>query len=248
MMDVLIVEDNYEDMEYCVNLLKGLNTDINIIKVGTGKKAMDILLQNNVDIAFIDIYLPDCNGLKLASEIRKIPEYQLLNIVFITVEQDRQMEAYKKFHCYDYIIKPFSPEQFYSATELLFKGMENQKKADEYRQIKKYITLNSKNGSFLIEKEKILFAKSSGKTLDIFMNDRIIPNLKIKISELVSQIDDPFFVRCHKSFAVNIRRICCVETRKNYTWDVTFDSDHQNVCYISRTYYKTILELLKRVE
>lgn len=244
MINVLIVEDNYEDMEYCASLLCRMNMDINIIKVGTGEKAMDALLKKNVDIAFIDIYLPDCNGLKLAKNIRKIDKYQLLNIVFVTVEVDRQLEAYKQFHCYDYIIKPFTPEQFYSAVKLLFKGVERQKREIQNDNIPKYTSIQGKDCNYLIEKDSILFVKSNGKTIDLFMTDRIIPDIKMKIVDFVVQLNEPFFMRCHKSFAVNLLRINHIKKRKNRTWDIAF-FDSEEICYISRTYYKDIIEKLK---
>lgn len=247
MINVLIVEDNYEDMEYCASLLCRMNIDINIIKVGTGEKAMDTLLKNDVDIAFIDIYLPDCNGLKLAADIRKIDKYQLLNIIFVTVEADRQLAAYKEFHCYDYITKPFTAEQFYSAVDLLFKGLQRQKNEIRNIKAKQYTSIQCKDGKYLIEKDNILFIKSSGKTLDLFMTDRVIPDIKMKIADFVMQLNEPFFMRCHKSFAVNLLKIDHIKKRKNRTWDITF-FDSKAVCYISRTYYNDIVARLKDLE
>lgn len=247
MINVLIVEDNYEDMEYCVGLLDKMDMDINIIRVDTGQKAMDMLLKNDVDIAFIDIHLPDCNGLKLAGDIRKIDKYQLLNIVFITVEAERQLEAYKEFHCYDYITKPFSAEQFYSAVDLLFAGLDRQKKEVLDITERKFSVLHSKDGEFPIEKDKILFAKSNSKTLDLFMTDRVIMDVRMKMSDLILQLKDPMFIRCHKSFAVNILNIKCIEKRENRTWNIRF-SDSREICYISRTYYDDVIEKVKGLE
>ena len=247
MINVLIVEDNHEDMEYCVSLLDKMDIDINVIAVDTGRKAMDMLLENDVDIAFIDIHLPDCSGLKLAGDIRKIEKYQLLSIVFITVEADHQLEAYKEFHCYDYITKPFSAEQFYGAVDLLFTGLDRQKKGTLDNEAKKVTIVRSRDGKFPVEKEKILFAKSSGKTVDLFMTDRVIVDVRMKMAELIFQLNDPMFIRCHKSFAVNIKNIACIENRENRTWNIRFP-DCDEVCYISRTYYNDVIEKVRSLE
>lgn len=248
MLNILIVEDNYEDMEYCTTLLKETGLAMNIIKSGTGKKAMDILLQNNVDVAFIDINLPDYNGLTLASEIRRIPKYALLNIVFITVEVDGQLEAYKNFHCYDYIVKPFTPKDFHEATRLLFDGLKTKhcREAEENR--KNVIVVQTKDSRYIIEKNKILFIKSNGRTIDIYLKEEIIPNVRMKISTFIEMMKDPLFIRCHKSFAVNIREVDIIETRKNYTWDIKFKSNKDYVCYMSRTFYEDVKKSLKKME
>jgi len=247
MLNVLIVEDNYEDMLYCETLLKQTGISMNIIKSGTGNKAMDILLKSNVDVAFIDINLPDYNGLTLASEIRSIPQYALLNIVFITVEVDGQLEAYKKFHCYDYIVKPFKSEDFYDSISFLFTGL--QKLQNENKNQKKdVIVVQNKYNQYIIEKSKILFIKSNGRTVDLYLEDEIITDIRMKISAFIELMNDPLFIRCHKSFAVNIREVDIIENRKNYTWDIKFKNNNDYVCYMSRTFYNDVKSVLKNME
>lgn len=77
---ILIVEDE-ENMRL---LLEEEFSDegFEIISTASGKNALEILKENVIDLATIDIEMPDMNGLELAGLLRK--EYPELKIILLT--------------------------------------------------------------------------------------------------------------------------------------------------------------------
>ena len=71
-----------------------------------GKETVDLLHTEAVDTIFLDIFMPDVNGLDLIEELREIND--AASIVIITAHGTTQtaIEAAKR-HAYDYVTKPF---------------------------------------------------------------------------------------------------------------------------------------------
>ena len=77
---ILVVEDE-ENMRL---LLEEEFTDegFEVISTASGKDAIEILKENDIDLVTIDVEMPDMNGLELAGLLRK--EYPELKIILIT--------------------------------------------------------------------------------------------------------------------------------------------------------------------
>lgn len=87
MINTLIVED---DLEYVKNIL---NTVINRIKeihitniATTIKEAKDIINNNNIELIFLDLKLPDSTGIELINEINRLNLVKKPNIIIISGE------------------------------------------------------------------------------------------------------------------------------------------------------------------
>lgn len=246
MLKALIVEDDFDDMQYCSVLLENLNKDIILFKAGSGKEAMDMLLENDIDIAFIDVRLPDFSGFTLAAQIRSIKRYRLLKIIFITAENSDPLSAYRRFHCYDYITKPFMPGTFNQIAGPLLESLDeqDQQQPESKRDV---ILLETGDRKFVMQKDHILFAESAGRGINVQLKERFIKDIKITLDELILYVDQPSFVRCHKSFAVNLAQVKTLDKRTNRSWDVAFYGDVDASCCVGRTYYKAVVEKLREM-
>lgn len=63
----------------------------------------------------LDIQLPDYRGTELGKYIRAMPEYRFTPILFTTELGGEELAAYREIKCYDFLIKPFTQEQFLRA-------------------------------------------------------------------------------------------------------------------------------------
>ena len=75
-----------------------------------GKEAVDLLRSETVDTIFLDIFMPDSNGLELIEELQEINK--TASIIIITAHGTTQtaIEAAKR-HAYDYVTKPFDLQE-----------------------------------------------------------------------------------------------------------------------------------------
>lgn len=75
----------------------------------------------DIDLFFIDINLPDGSGIELAKAIRSRSRYELKGIVFLTTEAYQVVTAFKTTHCYDYLIKPYDEEDIKNVIKVFTK-------------------------------------------------------------------------------------------------------------------------------
>ena len=66
----------------------------------------------NFDVAFLDIQMPEKDGLALAKELKDI--YKDINIVFVTGYSQYALDALK-LHCSGYVLKPAQKEDIEDA-------------------------------------------------------------------------------------------------------------------------------------
>lgn len=239
MRNILIVEDDIEDMNYCTALIGELNIKTNILRAGNGENAIEILMKNDIDIIFIDVNLPDMTGFELAEKIRAVNKYSLGHIVFVTAVADKQLQAYKTYHCYDYITKPIDPKEFLRTVKYLLENIEGAYKLQEK---KKVIYVETENTKRIIDIENILFIESVNRYIDIYTETEKIEKVKFTLKEILDYIDSIYFIRCHKSFVVNLKQIKSLMQIEPRAWAVNFKKNIEYPCFVGRTYRKTVEE------
>lgn len=115
-MNALIVEDEMVVARHLATILKKVGYGVCHTVTNVGD-ALSILEQKQPDVALIDIMLNgERDGIDLAYELRT--RYQL-PFLFITSHADSAtVERAKGAHPNGYLVKPFTPEEVYAATEV----------------------------------------------------------------------------------------------------------------------------------
>ncbi|SNT06876.1 two component transcriptional regulator, LytTR family [Anaerovirgula multivorans] len=231
MLNILVVEDNQVERNNLVRMLRRLKTGIKIFEAATGEQAIKILRQEMIGLFFLDIELPDISGLKIAATIRSMPQYELTYIVFITTHVYYQLEAFKKYHCYDFIEKPYKKEDVAKISERLIKGITKEWDKEQV------VRFQIRNCILKIFLKDILFIESQGRNCVIHTknNQYIIPN--ISMQKLLERIGASNFMRTHKSYIVNLKNIHLIEKHEKNSWIVHFEN-YSLVAYISDKYKK----------
>ena len=106
---ILIVEDS-EDLRFALsNIVE--KTGFSVFSASSGAEARNILNSHIIDLVFLDIGLPDINGIKLIPEIKDIsPD---IDVVIITAMNDAKTAVTAlKSGATDYMIKPFDIIEF----------------------------------------------------------------------------------------------------------------------------------------
>jgi len=108
MIKVILVDDEILNLAYLKSILEKVE-DVKILGCFTEPfKAIDFISQNRIDIVFLDIELPDINGIDCALTIRNIQND--IKIVFITAYSQYAVEAFK-VHAIHYLLKPIKLDQ-----------------------------------------------------------------------------------------------------------------------------------------
>lgn len=119
--NLVIVEDDLPSIKYYETLLKNSGADVKIFK--TGKDFVDYLtlVNNKIDLVFIDFLIPLINGIECIRIFRK--ERKSIPIIMITAYSSEQAktEAYIA-GCSEYVLKPIYPEKIFFLLEKFLKS------------------------------------------------------------------------------------------------------------------------------
>jgi len=153
------------------------------------------------DIYFLDIQLPDVNGIEIAKQIRKneINSKSESVIIFITAFKKYMEEAFdvKAFH---YLIKPIDEMKF---KNVFFRAVSDCKRSREIGN-KHMIVKNGKTYQNISFRD-ILYIESNNKKVIITTTNGTIECYG-KMKEFENLVDNNFF-RCHRCYIVNMRYI-----------------------------------------
>jgi two-component system LytT family response regulator len=106
-LTALIVDDEPLARERIRTLL-ATEADIELIgECSDGRAALDSLRQRLPDILFIDVQMPEMNGLAVLRELEKKPAV----VIFVTAFDEHAVNAFE-LHALDYLLKPFKPARF----------------------------------------------------------------------------------------------------------------------------------------
>lgn len=242
MLKLAICDDVKLDRDIISNLINGMclnnnldyNFAISIFKCGEDLENHYEDGKSSFDIIFLDIYMTGKTGIETARQIRKYDS--LSKIIFTTTSTNHALEGYSVF-AYNYLVKPITLQAF---TPVFKKAVE-----EAYTEKKKALCVKSGNKVEVIQYKNIKFIESQGKTIKIFTiyGDEI--TCYLKLDEIESMLVDPRFLRCHKSFLVNMDYVVRVEE-----YFFTLDDDNnvpirqKGFSGIKKGYYEFILKKL----
>lgn len=157
-------------------------------------EAITYLQQHKVDLIFLDIKMPDINGIDFLKALSKPPM-----VIFTTAYSEHAVQSFE-LDAVDYLLKPFSLSRFLKAcnkAKELF-DLRNQipeSKADfifikdGYEQVKVFLS-------------DILYIEASGNYTQIHLaNDKLLSS-RITINELTDLLPSKQFIRTHRAFII----------------------------------------------
>ncbi|MBA9012021.1 two-component system response regulator LytT [Clostridium saccharobutylicum] len=156
----------------------------------------------------IDINLKQSSGLDLAMKIRSISKYEFRQIIFLTTHMAYITQAFKKTHCYDYILKPYDHKEVQVMLNKLILNESSYKDKVEEKEL--VITL--KSGIYVgIKIREIIFIEVIGKNCEVnTINGLYIAN-NMSLKKIMKLIDCDDIIQSHRSFAVNKDYISKIE-------------------------------------
>ena len=207
----LVVDDEPIARARVVSLLKE-EADIEVIgECANGQQAMSAIESTSPDLLFLDIQMPEVNGLDLA---RTIQSTGTPAVVFVTAYDEYALRAFE-VHALDFLLKPFSAERFRSAlghareqVSQRRKGAMVPKAADPERRAARPNRLMIKSGGRIhfVRMADIDWCEAQGNYVRVHVGPQE-HLVRDTMSHLESELDPQQFVRIHRSTIVNVDRI-----------------------------------------
>lgn len=107
---ILVVEDDPDTRAALCTMLESLG--FSHVSFGSAKETLNSLKGLSIDLALLDIMMPEMNGYELLREIKKLPEFKELPVIMVTAkDQDSEILEGYQFGADYYITKPFTARQ-----------------------------------------------------------------------------------------------------------------------------------------
>ena len=232
--NVLIVDDEKIFIDYFTQLLKDIRENWIVHFATNYKSALEILEQQQIDIIFLDIVMPQMNGMQLAEKIKFL--YPEIPFVFITNYDTYALQCYNLYPI-DFLPKPVSiPRLEQTLTQL--NHIESQKRNDGHDA---YIAVRLKSSIEIINVAKISYIRKELRKCKIHMEDKTIYETKQSITELEEALTKFNFFSPHRAFLIPMRKIKTIYPSKigNY-YDITLKNVENLSIPLAREKYKVL--------
>lgn len=195
---IVICDDAAEDAAQLANALSAYDPLFEITSYASGKRLMEECLDGgfDADILFLDIYMPEIDGIRTAQEIRA--RRRDVKIIFLSSSTDHYPQAYEVF-AFNYIVKPFDRKRLYA---VLDRALDELRKESGYKiRIRYKGTVNS------VDCRDIRYIESRDKLLLFHLAGESVQCCYGKLDEILQELPEQSFFRCHQSFLVNLSHV-----------------------------------------
>lgn len=170
-------------------------------------KAIEYLNRESIDLVFLDINMPDVNGLQL---LRILPFRPM--VIFTTAYSDYAVESYD-LNAIDYLLKPITFERFLSAVNkvMSLNTLRNGTTAKDEDDTS--IFVKSGPQTYQVKVNDILYLEKDGNYITICLKDKNIL-VRENMGDIFDLVPSISFIRVHKSYVVAVRHITMIEAHQ----------------------------------
>jgi DNA-binding LytR/AlgR family response regulator len=165
--------------------------DGEVVPFGSGEAMLEAMRDEAFSVSFLDIYMDKVTGVEVAREIRRRDRDAA--IVFTTSSRDHMAEGFDLGAAH-YLLKPYTQEAVKAALDRCLRAVGATERFVE-------VTVSRESRRVLLS--KIKWIESQDKSCVLRLPDEDLRVYR-RLDELLSLISDSRFLRCHRSFAVNL--------------------------------------------
>jgi DNA-binding LytR/AlgR family response regulator len=212
-LTVLAVDDERSQLQDLARLL-GDSPLVRTVECATDGRAALVMLSNQAyDAIFLDVRMPDLDGVELARVLRRFATPPKL--VFVTAYDSAAVDAFE-LHALDYLLKPVGRLRVQEALERVSTAINTAERNGEgsrepitptgrESEIVAVANMRAPGSTRLIARSSILYVQSHGDFVRIVTEDgRFL--LRSTLSELTRRWEPYGFVRVHRQYLANLNR------------------------------------------
>ena len=195
-MKVAIVDDEVLARnvleEYCAKI----DTFELVLSTGNPLEFVNFVQQNQLDLIFLDIEMPELNGLEILRSLINPPK-----VILTTAYSEYALESYE-YGVVDYLLKPIKLGRFLKAINKVSVPTEI---APQKSSTKEELQIKHDGMPVNIPFESIQYIQSFGNYLKVFTDARMYL-ISETLTNITTTLSDSF-QRTHKSYIANLKRV-----------------------------------------
>lgn len=198
----LLVDDEPLAIQLIQNHIDQLDTFEVVGTCSNAIKALEMLRTVPVDLMFLDIKMPQITGIDFLKTLKNPPA-----VIITTAYREYAIEGYD-LDLIDYLLKPITFDRFFKAVDRYLRLRRPNVKSEVFSPLTAQQSIYIKAGGKFhnLNKEEVLYVESLKDYIVIHCTDKKI-TAKYKIGDLETELQDKAFLRIHRSFIVNLKKI-----------------------------------------
>ena len=208
-MNCIIIDDEATARAIIGRLCSNVKT-LNVLEdFPNAIQAIKYLNQNEVDLIFLDIHMPDFTGFDFIETLKNPPK-----IILTTSDANFAIQAFEYDCIVDYLVKPITPERFQKAIK---KAAAKSTKAVSSSSSEK-VEATSGNDLYVnidrrlikIDIPSIYLIEAKGDYIHLKTEEKNY-TVHSTLKKIEDKLPDNIFLKVHRSFIINFNKIIDIE-------------------------------------
>lgn len=200
MMKCVAIDDEPLGLDLLAAYCKKISNIDLVAKFTDVDKAKEYILKNEADLLFLDIQMPDLNGLDFYKEFGKDKL-----VIFTTAFSEYAYEGFN-VNAVDYLVKPFDFNRFLASYNKAIEAHHLKNKIHE-----QFISVKSDSKIYNLKASEIVFIESKDDYVKIYFVDGKYLLSKITTKGILAILPKEF-IRVHRSFIINKNHVNNIST------------------------------------
>ncbi len=216
MIKCIAIDDEPLALKKLVTYIKKIPYLELVAECRSAVEAQQVIENLEIDALFLDINMPDLNGLDFAKSLKNHSKGPVM--VFTTAYSEYAIEGYKA-NAVGYLLKPYSFDEFEAAAQRVKEICEIRQQA--FTEISTeaddegFIFVKSDYKIVRIDINRITHIEAMSEYLKIACEDKSKPVIVLlSMKKIEEHLPSNKFMRIHRSFIINLDKIC--EVKKNH--------------------------------
>ena len=208
-MDCIIIDDE-STARTIISQLCSQVSGLNLVEeFSNAIQAIKHLNQNDVDLIFLDIHMPDFTGFDFIETLKNPPK-----IILTTSDSKFAIQAFEYDCIVDYLVKPISLPRFEKAIQ----KAENSSVVSKVENVDDKVELSSGNDLYVnidrrlikIDIPSIYLVEAKGDYIHIKTEDKNY-TVHSTLKKIEDKLPDSIFLKVHRSYVINFNKIIDIE-------------------------------------
>ncbi|MBC3807924.1 response regulator transcription factor [Undibacterium seohonense] len=218
----------------------------------SASEAEQVLDNNQVDVIFLDIHMPETSGIDLAKRLSKTNAPPV--IIFVTAHSCYALHAFECF-AMDYLLKPFSNTRLSEALVRAAETVHMRGNSDYGKSLHAYleagsipqnkylqqVAIRSLGEIELLSLDQVGYVSTAGNYVELHAKQGC-KLLRVTMNTLEQKLDPAIFVRIHRGYIVRATHIVKLSNFTNGAAKLILSCG--TTLPVSRAYLQTVKEMM----
>ncbi|MEC4004032.1 LytTR family DNA-binding domain-containing protein [Flavobacterium sp. SUN052] len=166
-------------------------------------EALKYLKNYPVDLLFLDIQMPNKNGIDFYKMLENDPI-----VIFTTAYSEYAVEGFN-VNATDYLLKPFSEERFITAVQ----KAQNEFQFRHNASVQNHLMVRADYKLRRIEYDEILLIEGLDDYIQIHLNNNTRVVTRLSMKSIIEKLPEKEFIRVHRSYIIPIKKVKSLQSK-----------------------------------